>query len=166
MSTQSAEHQAFLQLLKAKPPAKTDGLFGLVSELKNDQYTNDEQQIMAADAAGQRLARSLSKCEGLKQKAREYGGDDDKSKQVRKEAAYKYVDCLSYMSCPVRWKEYTSCWTNLSKLGSAQLNDLRSKGGLEVVCQKERHALERCVGHLVAETVRAADATYADFIDT
>lgn len=110
---------------------------------------------MAETEAGRQLARALANCEGLKQKAREHAMSQN-SKHLAKESALKYLDCLSYMSCPDRWARYTQCWTNISGLPPGHLRELQSKAGLEVVCQKERRALECCIGNLVSETVRSS----------
>jgi hypothetical protein len=77
---------------------------------------------------------------------------------VLQQATLKYLDCLSYHACPSRWGLYTACWTSLGNLTSADASALLQSGGAgwEILCQKERKDLERCVGHHVSSTVRRA----------
>lgn len=161
-SSAAAETQAFAQLLQRKPPAKLDGLLNLVTDLKKGSYSKEEQKVMAESIPGRTLAVALRKCEGLKQKAREASTleDREKARRLAKESSIKYLDCLAYATCQDRWKQYTQCWTSLSGLSSEQLRYLQ-RVGLGVACVQERHALERCVGGLVSETVRSSDETYS-----
>jgi len=162
-----SETQAFLQLIQRKPPAKIDGLLHFVADMRHDRYTSDEQRLMRETQSGRLLARALTKCEGLKEKAREESSSALKTQNVKsiqgaEESILKYLDCLAFMTCRDRWIQYTQCWTNLSSLPLAQPKGMHSTGGFEMLCQKERHALERCVGNLVSETVRASASGEAD----
>lgn len=156
----TAETQAFLQLLRRKPPAKVDGVLHLLSDMsQGDVYNDEKRRIMATTDCGRRLANALVKCEGLKgtaKKEAELSKDPETAKQIIQEGRAKYIDCLSYVSCPARWKQYTQCWSDLTNLNLPQLDQLRANGGFDVICRNERHALERCVGNLVSCTVGAS----------
>jgi len=180
--------QAFLHLVSRKPPARIEGLLQLARDTQLGRYSAEEMERMTSQEnsdAGRRLSTALARCEGMKQKmqreqrllkaAMEQASNPQQPQQQQhqqqarkaqivkmKDATIQYVDCLSYMSCPERWKQYTQCWTDLSSLPLPQLreisNSVRQQGvGFEIFCHKERHALERCVGNLVSEAVRSAD---------
>lgn len=160
------ETQAFLQLLQQKPPANLEGFLHLVGDMRRERFTVHEQRLMAESDSGQALAGALVRCEGLKQKANEAASlKGDNAREAVKESTIKYVDCLSYVSCPDRWKQYTQCWTKLSDMPVDDLKKLKEVG-FEVACRNERHALESCVGNHVTRTVRASeDGFYATEVE-
>jgi hypothetical protein len=194
-----AETQAFLELIKNKPPANLDGLLGFINDLRRERpsvYTDREMQAMQACTSGQLLADAIRKCEGFRQQVKKHVDDGrnrgtgalptaktidgsgsgrtanaptgnrsagsqaelQRQRGALQQATLKYLDCLSYHVCPSRWGSYTSCWTSLGNLTSAEASALLQSGGAgwEVLCQKERKDLERCVGHHVSSTVRRA----------
>ena len=196
---------AYWELVNRKPPANIDGLLSLVSDLRKENkdilydYSELEKRRLTQSEAGQRLARAVRECEGLrqqwKQKVAAYGGTETNSNNYNnnnhgssppsrtnpiapgaataqqqqqqqqqqrfaiQEATYKYWDCLTRLSCNRQWEEYKKCWTgvvdNLFMTQLSPLQQVPGRPGLEVPCQQERHALERCVGNLVTSTVQS-----------
>jgi len=158
-----AETRAFLQLIRSKPPPKIDGLLMLIKEVPK-QYAQDEQRLLTGSDAGQQLGRAIVRCQGLKARVRAKSNESvpegqlEARKKEIKEGTEKYIDCLTYSACTARWKNYTQCWTGLTKMSPDELRRLQ-EGGIETFCQSERQSLERCVGNLVSGAVRAADAS-------
>jgi hypothetical protein len=78
------------------------------------------------------------------------------------------MDCLAYMTCPERWKQYKNCWDeNVGSLTQDELQTWHDQGVLDLVCGRERAGLERGVGGIVSSAVQAgASASYAQETDT
>jgi hypothetical protein len=152
---------ALLDLIKRKPPPKVDGLVHFASDLRK-QFSAEERHAMLASESGEKLAAALSRCEGIQKQMRNSSNDwikNKENKMKRKKAEEdrnKYVECLTYFACPSRWKQYTQCWSSLSKLQMSQLKRLQQFGP-ELACKYERQLLEQCVGSLVSSAIRAAD---------
>lgn len=72
-------------------------------------------------------------------------------KERLQRAANRYMNCLSFHTCPSQWRTYSSCWSSLGGLTMEQATELHRIG---VVCQRERIDLERCVGNQVSNAVR------------
>src|SRR3569832_811956 len=70
-SAAAAETQAFLELVRRKPPATIDGLLNLVSDLRKDRFTERELKRMGESPSGQRLAAAIRQCEGLRHKIKQ-----------------------------------------------------------------------------------------------
>lgn len=157
----TAESQAFLQLIQRKPPAKVDGFLHLVTGMQREDFTVAEQKAMAESESGQYLAQALRRCEPLRQKATKDASnveDPERAKKIRADATLKFIDCLSYVACTEKWKQYTECWSRLGGLDLSELQALKERGSLDSICYAERHALETCVGNLVTNTVQASDS--------
>jgi hypothetical protein len=124
----------------------------------NGSGRDDRSTTATADAATDGTSRTAST------HVVDDAGAARKQKEMLQQATYRYLDCLSYLSCPGRWRTYTSCWSDLGGLTVAQAAELHRSGvGLEVVCQRERTDLERCVGNHVSSAVRhAAECRDAD----
>lgn len=105
-------------------------------------FTPDEKRRMLESEAGDRLARAIYKCEGIKRKMAqrqqqqqqqqesESAGNNNKSqrKKMQKRSnrisamqSPKYAECLSHMSCPARWIAYTQCWDQFAPLRFSQM---------------------------------------------
>ena len=164
-----AETRAFLQLLRRKPPPKIDGLLKLMNEVPKE-FAKDEQRLLTESEAGQQLGRAIVQCQGIRAKIKAKRnepvreGEMEARKKEIKEGTEKYIDCITYLACNTRWKNYTRCWTALNEMDPSQLREMQAQGGIEVFCQSERQSLERCVGNLVSGAVRASDAS--PFIDS
>lgn len=157
----SRSQDALLELIQRKPPPKIDGLVHLAND-QRQQFTNDERRRMFQSPEGQLLARAMTRCEGHEKAIREARADwlqhrDNKTKLSKMEhERNKYVECLTYATCPTSWQPYSQCWSHLAtQLNREQLQQLQALGP-QVACQYERQALELCVGNVVAGAVRAA----------
>lgn len=154
------EVDALFEMIKRKPPPKIDGLV----HLANDQrmhYTDEERRRMFQSEEGQLFARAMTRCEGHEKAIREARSDwlkhrDNKTKLFKlEEERNKYIECLTFVTCPAGWQHYSRCWSSLTNLNVDQLKQLRSLGP-EAACQYERQSLELCVGNVVTGAVRAA----------
>ena len=170
----SAPAQVLVQAAQMKPPAKIDGLLQFVKDVPGP-FSVEEQRAISASAAGQMLAQSIMRCEGLSKKltdtraklqqmaASENAPTKREIAELKRDAfmkKVKYVDCLAYMTCPERWKRYAGCWErSVGRLSPAELQSLRQQGALDLVCLSERESLERGVGDLVSSAVQAGDCS-------
>jgi hypothetical protein len=160
-----------------KPVAKIDGLLQFMKDVPS-RMSLEEQRAMSASQAGRVLMGAVVRCERhskemrearakLQQSSSESSAPTSTKISSLKRAAFltrrKYMDCLSYMTCPERWKQYKNCWDE--NVGSLTLDELQiwhDQGVLDLVCGQERAALERGVGGIVSSAVQAAaSASYA-----
>lgn len=105
---------------------------------------------MLQTVEGQRLSHALQKCLGLRRQMLQTQKEGSDRKKL-KEDFDKYKECLGYVSCPMQWKEYTQCWTQLSRLDPQKVQE---RGGIDLVCRNEIQSLEQCVGGLVSGAIR------------
>lgn len=153
-----------LQLIKSKPPPKVDGLVSFTADLRT-QYTPEERNAILESPQGHRIAEALGRCEGVNKQMRKIRNDwmqDRENKGLRKKLAeekIKYIECLTYIACPSRWKMYSQCWSNLNQLDINHLRRLEHFGP-DLACKYERQILEQCIGSLVASSIEAADGVY------
>jgi hypothetical protein len=182
-SRQRQRQAAFLELVKSRPPANVDGLLGFVTDLRRRrQYTDEESDAMRSCESGRVLAAAIRRCEGLRDQVRRgaelaaaaAAADEEEQavaakqrREMLQQATNRYLDCLSYHSCPPRWRAYSSCWSDLGGLTAEQAAELHRAGVgvLDFVCRRERTDLERCVGGHVSSAVRHADAPWDEWRD-
>ena len=156
-----AEVNALLELIKLKPPPKVDGLVAFTADLRT-QYAPEERTAILESSSGAKLLEALGRCDGINKQMRQMRNEwmNDRDNKVKRnklrEFKVKYVECLTYIACPMRWKGYTQCWSNLSRLNMEELQRIQDFGP-ELACKYERQLVEQCVGSLVAGAIRAAD---------
>jgi hypothetical protein len=168
-----APAQSFRQTAPMKPPAKVDGFLQFVKDAPG-HFSLDEQRAFSTSEAGIVLAQSIVRCEGYSKQLKDVrkklvlaaSEDTHTKKEITEQkrnafiAKVKYVECLAYMTCPERWKQYTRCWQDtVGNLSPAEIQSWREHGALEVVCRTERESLERGVGDVVSSAVQAADSS-------
>ncbi|GAX20279.1 hypothetical protein FisN_6Hh230 [Fistulifera solaris] len=135
-----------------KPPPKIDGMVHLANN--RPSFTDEERQRMLQSVEGQWLARAMKRCEGHERAIREARAEwlkqrDNSQKRTQlEEERHKYIECLTYVTCPEGWRQYSQCWS--------QSLTYPSTLPPEAVCQYERLSLELCVGNVVSGAVRAA----------
>lgn len=169
MSSPSPE---FLHSAQMKPPPKVDGLLYFVNDLPV-RFSREERKVMSKSEAGRVLAQSIIRCEGLSKQMKDARKKlleitRDETTHTKKEITHlkrnaimekvKYIECLAYITCPERWKQYSICWhETVGRLSPTELLTLREQGALELACQAERKSLESDVGNLVSSAVLAGD---------
>jgi hypothetical protein len=140
-----------------KPPPKIDGMVHLAND--RPSFTDEERHRMLQSVEGQWLARAMKRCEGHERAIREARADWLKYRDIPQkrehleEERHKYIECLTFVTCPAGWRQYSQCWSH-------SLANYYSSSALqqqpEAICQYERLSLELCVGNVVAGAVRAA----------
>jgi hypothetical protein len=156
--------------------ANVNGVLHYQEERKLRAITPSEKEGIAAESeSGRILMRSMDKCSDLmkniedaqqKLQLSQTKNDSKLAKQLRLETEFRkqvYADCLAKVTCPELWNRYNYCWSNAVGLLSAdQLRSWHQQGLLDIVCLKERHALEREIGSLVSNSMQAADFSKSD----
>lgn len=152
--------------------ANVNGLLHYQEERNLRKATEEEKLAVAAESeAGRILIRSFNKCESLMKKIEEVQqklqlsqttkNDSKLTKQLRLEVEFRkqaYGDCLARIACPELWNRYNYCWSNaVGMLPADQLKSWHQQGLLDIVCLKERIALESEIGSLVSSSMQAAD---------
>jgi hypothetical protein len=167
----TAEEQQLMQISKRKPPANIAGLLKFMDDGAN-HFNKEEQLLISQSESGRRLATAISKCRGVRgemvQARKELSASDgsDQTLRIRHQMQkMKYSECLSYHTCPERWKEYSQCWSNLSRIPLEELKEINEQGALPLLCQSERQSLERCVGNHVSGAARAGAAGSDDIMN-
>jgi hypothetical protein len=137
-----------------------------------NHFNKEEQLLISQSESGRRLATAISKCRGVRgemvQARKELSASDgsDQTLRIRHQMQkMKYSECLSFHTCPERWKEYTQCWSNLSRIPLEELKEINEEGALPLLCQSERQSLERCVGNHVSGAARAGAAGSDDIMN-
>ena len=161
-----------------KQPPVAPNVNGLLFFLKDasTHFTAEEQSAISQSAAGQRLKHSYDQCSGhskqLQNARLQYKGklQQMKTSEVNQESwraelvelkrkiqAYegKYVECLTYMTCPNEWRRYSQCWAESANLIDMQSH--KSNGTLDWICRSERNTVEHCVGNTVTYAIMAGD---------
>jgi hypothetical protein len=172
-----------------KPPANVSGLVYFIKDVSTC-FSVEEQSSIAKSAPGNKLKQSFDRCVGhskqlndaraqLKRKLREMSGttptnttileantDDSWKEEINtmkrkiQVEEMKYIDCLTYMTCPDQWKQYTKCWDNsMRALTPDELQDYKNDGTINLICRSERVSIERCVGSLVSNAIMAGDVS-------
>lgn len=157
----TAEEQQLMQLSKRKPPASIAGLMKFMDDGAN-HFNKEEQLLISQSESGCRLANAIRKCRGVReemvQARKELSASDgsDQTLRIRHQMQkIRYSECLSFHTCPERWKQYSKCWSNLSRIPLEELKEINEQGALPLLCQSERQSLERCVGNHVSGAARA-----------
>jgi hypothetical protein len=167
-----------------KQPPVVPNVNGLIFFLKDasTHFSVDEQSAIAASSAGQTLKQSYDRCSGHSRQFQDarmkYKGklqeekmqtsatlNNDRYKEELNDLKrqmqvheMKYIDCLTYMTCPKQWKLYRQCWDNtIHTLSADQIQEYKNNGTLNLLCRWERVAIERCVGDTVANAIMAGD---------
>ncbi|GAX09397.1 hypothetical protein FisN_6Lh230 [Fistulifera solaris] len=139
-----------------KPPPKIDGMVHLAND--RPSFTDKERQRMLQSVEGRWLARAMKRCEGHERAIREARAEwlkqrDNSQKRTQlEEERHKYIECLTFVTCPAGWRQYSQCWTH----SLAHYSNTSLQQQPEAVCQYERQSLELCVGNVVVGAVRAA----------
>jgi hypothetical protein len=167
----TAEEQQLMQISKRKPPASVAGLLKFMEDGSN-HFNKEEQEQLSQSESGRRLAIAIAKCRGVQgeivQARKELSASDgsDQTLRIRHQLQkMKYSECLAFHSCPERWKQYSQCWSNLSRIPLKELKEINEQGALSLLCQSERQSLERCVGNLVSGATRAGASGSDDMND-
>jgi hypothetical protein len=167
----TAEEQQLMQISKRKPPATVAGLLKFMED-GGKHFNKEEQSLISQSEPGLRLATAIAKCRGVRgemvQARKELSASDgsDQTLRIRDQMQkMKYSECLGYHTCPERWKQYTQCWSNLSRIPLEDLKEINEQGALPLLCQSERQSLERCVGSVVSGAVRAGASGSDDMND-
>jgi hypothetical protein len=162
------------------PPPVVPNVNGLLYFLKeaSTHFSAEEQSAIADSAAGQRLKHSYDQCLGhsqqLHQARRQFkrqiqqkrpiseglnGSRKEEMNELKRQVQIqemKYINCLTYMTCPTEWKCYHQCWAERAN-SIDMTKHHKNSGTLDWICRSERVAIERCVGSTVANAILAGD---------
>ena len=123
----------------------------LLQPASDGGLTADEYVRLGGTAVGDELSAVVSHCGPYRtkmQKSRAALKKSPKSrtgKQLFQSDLFAYQGCLNATACPVRVQHLMACWSQVP-------HDAAN----EFPCRTQREAVERCLGDLVARTVRTS----------
>lgn len=133
----------------------------LMTNIDNDVYFDkDERQRLRNSDVGKDLVNILQNCNGPREKVlasmkllQDESADEDDEK-LHKRNFLQLQTCLLRASCPLRMKNFETCWNVVGR--ELMKQNKREIAVSRRTCQSERQALERCAGNLVSRSVRQA----------